>query len=427
MNNNIIDLEFVTRIVEDLKNNPNAVTLEGGETKNGVFQMPFSITDETISKFFSSFYENELFDQNYLNNINKIENKDVEKLRPEEIFTYITFIHRQEHFSNGSLYGHFKSGLMLKLFIRLKELVELDSEVIKKVSNSFKLNKQIMESQNTIDQLLNDIDKKETSNNTQDRMLEIIEEYRKKTEKECYTIEYLDTTPNILDDKIGGIPYLPIGEEYPKDIDGNPMSLLFQINLSNVELENFPKRGILEVFISSNEKVVFEELEFDYKKYSTIKYFNEGLEYQTQLPYTKNLFIEKPIKIQLKRMKMIMPYNMQDDESINVLTEIIEEKYNIKLNYPMEVKDKLGVDYYELVNKIEKEITFVSNIGGYPYFINTPDAYYNDKKDTCLLYLASDLNKNLIFGADAGSFYVFIDSDKLKNKSFNKYYCNFEF
>ena len=76
----------------------------------------------------------------------------------------------------------------------------------------------------------------------------VVEEFKKATEKECYKVLLLEDVPSILDDKIGGQPYLPVGEEYPKDKDGNYMPLLLQVNLKNIELDNFPKKGILEIF-----------------------------------------------------------------------------------------------------------------------------------------------------------------------------------
>jgi len=259
----------------------------------------------------------------------------------------------------------------------------------------------------------------------QEKILEIIDEYKKKTKKECYSIEYLDSEPNILDDKIGGIPYLPIGEEYPTDIDGNPMSLLFQINLKNVELVNFPNKGILEFFISSNENAI-DLFDFEYENYSTIKYFNEGLEYQTSIVEIKNLFIDTPIKIQLRKNSMSMPYNMRDKNTVNLLLDIIEEKYNIQLRYPMEITNQLEIDYYTLIDEIEKECRFTSSVGGYPRFINEPDISYDIKQDECLLFICSNLERNLCFGPDAGSVYVFINKDGLINCNFNKFYCNFE-
>ncbi len=77
-----------------------------------------------------------------------------------------------------------------------------------------------------------------------------MELYKEKTKKECYRIEIEEgVIPNIMDDKIGGIPYLPVGEEYPVDKNNNPMILLIQINLKNIELENYPHEGILQIYI----------------------------------------------------------------------------------------------------------------------------------------------------------------------------------
>ena len=78
----------------------------------------------------------------------------------------------------------------------------------------------------------------------------IMELYKERTKKECYRIEIEEgLTPSIMDDKIGGLPYLPVGEEYPLDKNNNPMILLIQINLKNIELDNYPQEGILEIFI----------------------------------------------------------------------------------------------------------------------------------------------------------------------------------
>lgn len=61
----------------------------------------------------------------------------------------------------------------------------------------------------------------------------------------------LNETPTELDDKIGGIPYLPTNEKWPVDKNGNQLSLLLQVNLRNVQLEDFPNAGILEIFTES--------------------------------------------------------------------------------------------------------------------------------------------------------------------------------
>lgn len=63
--------------------------------------------------------------------------------------------------------------------------------------------------------------------------------------------------PLILDDKVGGYPYLPKGADYPIGIvSGKPIPLLFQIKLGHVKLPGYPNKGILEIFLSNNGKPI---------------------------------------------------------------------------------------------------------------------------------------------------------------------------
>ena len=81
----------------------------------------------------------------------------------------------------------------------------------------------------------------------------IVERYKKETEKECFEIIVCEgSEPSVNDNKLGGIPYFPKGEIYPKSKDGKPMTLLLQVNLKEIELEEFPKEGILEIFVDED-------------------------------------------------------------------------------------------------------------------------------------------------------------------------------
>ena len=136
-----------------------------------------------------------------------------------------------------------------------------------------------------------------------EKLRKVIEIYKNKTKKECYEI-VIDNSEDIgiKDNKIGGKAYMPKGEEYPLDEDGNPMILLIQINLKDIELEGYPKKGILEVFIDK---------ECSWQYYYKIKYFEENLEYRTDLPEfpSNNYIIKKPLKIKLKKNIEHMPIN----------------------------------------------------------------------------------------------------------------------
>ena len=121
------------------------------------------------------------------------------------------------------------------------------------------------------------MDKEKKADN--DIIQKILDLYKKETSRQCYEIILEEEEPDILDDKICGKPYIPIGEEYPKDKKGNNLTLLLQVNLKNIELESFPKNGILEIFTSSEMRSDLE--------YKVICY-EEGKEYQKDLPEIDN-------------------------------------------------------------------------------------------------------------------------------------------
>ncbi len=56
------------------------------------------------------------------------------------------------------------------------------------------------------------------------------------------------------DSKVGGAPYLSLGAEYPHTANGDPLTLLAQINFAQTPpLENFPRQGLLQFFIHSDD------------------------------------------------------------------------------------------------------------------------------------------------------------------------------
>ena len=52
-----------------------------------------------------------------------------------------------------------------------------------------------------------------------------------------------------MDSSIGGTPYCPVGEELPKDKDGNEIPLLLQINFEGIDLPGYPDKGIFQLFM----------------------------------------------------------------------------------------------------------------------------------------------------------------------------------
>lgn len=237
----------------------------------------------------------------------------------------------------------------------------------------------------------------------------VIEEFKKATEKECYKVLLLEGEPSILDDKIGGKPYLPIGEEYPKDKDGNYMPLLLQVNLKNVDLVNYPKKGILEIFTDKD---------VDYPCQYAIRYYEEGLEYQKDLTNIdiSNYIVNKPIKIKLE--KDICHMTINDYKFTNIICPIINKIYDTNINNYRELEDFFGD--FAWYDKIRDELSNPTiTIGGYPDFTQS-DPRYNklQGKEECIFKLDSWGNGNLFSIGDSGILFALISLDDLKNGRF---------
>ena len=240
-----------------------------------------------------------------------------------------------------------------------------------------------------------------SSENDDQKIENLINEFKQLTEKECYETVTIKEFPDILDDKICGIPYLPIGEPYPKDSKGNPMPLLIQVNLKNVFLENFPNKGILEVFWGIELE---DPLEYE------VRYYEENLEYQKDLPLIKyhGHLAEKPYKIEFKKIKEYLPpsnFNFND-----VFCSLYKKYFNKDLKC-----------YYDFDN-IDSKLNNILNqpagsIGGYPDFTQDDPRYDGEMKE-CLFKIDSGLG-DLCIG-DAGILNVFIRLDDLKNAKFEK-------
>ena len=239
---------------------------------------------------------------------------------------------------------------------------------------------------------------------------EIMELFKKKTAKECYKIVIDEKEPGIMDDKIGGIPYIPVGEEYPLDNDNNPMSLLIQVNLANIDLEDYPHEGILEIFI---DKECFWPCNYQ------VRYYKKIGEYRTDLDNIAVLgnFIEKPLKINLVKDIEHMP--MTDYRFGKTMAKVIEEVTGKVINNYSEVEDYFetnGCDFYKKVYEVN---IFSGNISGYADFTQTDPRPFKEAPDTneCLVKIDSNLGHGIMIG-DCGIIFAFISKEDLKAGNF---------
>jgi uncharacterized protein YwqG len=246
----------------------------------------------------------------------------------------------------------------------------------------------------------------------EEKFQKVIDIFKETTRKHCYSIDLLDEVPDILDDKIGGTPYLPVGEEYPVDKSGNPLALLLQINLKNIDLDGFPKKGILEIFTDKG---------LDYPCTFAVKYFEEGLEYKkkSELPRVslRNYLIKKSYKITYAKKECYMPSS--DYRFKDIMCGIINEVYKCNVSNLDDIENYFGnYDWYDRMQE-RCENPFIT-IGGYPDFTQEdPRVYMKKPRNECLFKLDSSYDYKIIEIGDAGIMDALIAKDDLKKCNFN--------
>lgn len=225
------------------------------------------------------------------------------------------------------------------------------------------------------------------------------EEYLKSTERPSVEITFKQAETLPWESKCGGCPYLTSEADYPRDEDGRPMMFLAQINLDDMpHLEDFPEHGLLQFYIGDDDyyggdsacRVIYIP---EYKKDKNVLLSENPFEddYMGMTPFSE----EGKMKFRLS--------------SRFICTECQE--------FSDKFEGKVSDDEYDALYKVC--YAEGSLVGGYPLFVQSPPAYYDDGKyDTLLLQLDCDDECGIMFG-DSGNCYFLISKEDLKNKNFD--------
>lgn len=221
--------------------------------------------------------------------------------------------------------------------------------------------------------------------------------------------------------KFSGIPYLPKSRNIPKDLDGNPMFFLAQINFSECpSLPHFPEKGILQFFISTSltHYLVSEDI---YQHYFKVRYY-------------PNLLPKEELVTDLSKLPIVPPFNspIQNEMSLTfqkTIEPVSAMDYRLK-NYISDEQFQFQLEdgrtfeeYY-----FEKFLGAEHKIGGYPYFIYTDsrkDSNLLKRYDTLLLQIVSDDEQGIMWG-DSGIIKFFINKEKLALCDFTDIYLHVE-
>lgn len=229
--------------------------------------------------------------------------------------------------------------------------------------------------------------------------------YKDLTARKCYKMNINDKViPEVLDSKLNGNPYLPIGEKYPTNEGGKPLSLVIQINFENIQLEDYPQKGILQVFADATD---MRNSKYEIRYYEDITY-----EYQTQFPKvqpTHFFGLNKSVQLNMEEYTTHMPtLSYKFATELKKTIKLYNEKIGAKL-YKNENDDE---KFIELINEEEAYPLLLGGYSDYAHFI-TSDGYECEKrKKECLIKLVDNDSSSCLN--------IVISKDDLKNREFTK-------
>ncbi len=216
----------------------------------------------------------------------------------------------------------------------------------------------------------------------------------------------------ITESKFAGEPYVPYYQTYPKDITGEPMRLLAQINFAQTPpLKDFPSQGILQFFISSNIFVNADDYYEDiFQQFYKIRFY-PTVNFEAMVP--RQEFLAKaaddcfPIheELALQFQPIQEPVSALDYRAIHYLPNLIPLSEDVDLR-EIYLQHFLGAG---------------AKIGGYAYFLEE-DIRHKSKllKRYDVLLLQIDSNDEIgIMWADSGVGKFFINREKLLQRDFS--------
>ncbi len=263
---------------------------------------------------------------------------------------------------------------------------------------------------------------------------EIIAKFKEVTRTECVRISASkgETTP--YESSFGGTPYLPkdfvypYAENYDKKGDKIPMALLAQINFEEVpRLENFPEKGILQIFINPADDMYGVDFDKptsqkDYKIFYHAD-IDKNPRNQQEAPNAEDEYspVLVPLRLGFEIAEDFM--NSSDDRFDELFVKLYNEEtgsdyktYNMPDEIMEKVYDKLSSGGHKL--------------GGYPFFTQSDPRYDEEYSgyDTLLLQIDSDSEngEDLIMWGDSGVCNFFVKAEDLKNRRFGDVMYNWD-
>ena len=219
-----------------------------------------------------------------------------------------------------------------------------------------------------------------------------------------------DRKPSIFESKVGGLGYIPHGGDVPTGTDGAKMTFLAQVNCADIDLEDFPKSGILQFWLLEDESLGLDwKSPTDQTTYRVVYYSDIDTTVTEDEVRAKHAPIDDEDYFPV-RGEFGMAFEKIMEEHYVYTDEEIEASF---MDDSIELKENTG-----------------HKLGGFPYFTQNDIIDDSYPEYTVLLFqLDSDYEQNFENGSyessqkvmwgDAGVGNFFIKPEKLKALDFS--------
>jgi len=266
---------------------------------------------------------------------------------------------------------------------------------------------------------------------------EIIKRLKEKTSRKCLNFSVSSEKVGLMGNKIGGVPFMPKGSEYPVNpLNGEKLYLLAQLNFETLpRLDNYPERGILQFFIEDDymygADLDFKKKPIEQNAWRVIYYDDvsnpmseddikkimpeEADEYALPFEYGKEF------KLDFEECEM--PITESDFRFTRALQKYCGDI--LEVDSILDIPDDIGdIIFEELFG--EK-----TRLGGYPCFTQFDPREEIDDNDYELLFqIVSEFDEKegdyLIIWGDAGIANFFIKTEDLLNCEFSRVLYNWD-